>query len=275
LNVQEYISSGIIESCVLGLASPDEWLEFERNCEAYAEIRAARESFEKAVEQQAMESAQLPPSRLKGKIFAEIDIEKEQLRMEAATRPPKLPVVQIMPIWSRYVAAAAVLLLVFSTLLNFYFFTKYKEYIAKYDDLITTQKQSALLNQAMQNKLQDYESALKLIRDPGMMIVKMPHATPGPSPSSMATIYWDTKSKDVYLMVNNLPMPASDKQYQLWAIVNGKPVDAGVFVMDPGSPIVKMKNITQAQAFAITLEKKGGSSTPTMEAMYVMGKVIG
>jgi hypothetical protein len=195
--------------------------------------------------------------------------------MEKARRREKLPVAQIRPIWSRYVAAAAIVLLVVSTLLNFYFFTKYKEYIAKYDDLVAAQTQTALLNQSMQTKLKDYESALSLIRNPGMAVVKMPGVPASPSPSSMATVYWDTRTKDVYLMVNNLPMPSADKQYQLWAIVDGKPVDAGVFDMANNSPIVKMKNIPQAQAFAITLEKRGGSPTPTMEAMYVMGKVIG
>jgi hypothetical protein len=33
--------------------------------------------------------------------------------------------------------------------------------------------------------------------------------------------------------------------------------------------------IPKADAFATTLEKKGGSSTPDMNAMYVMGKVTG
>ena len=275
MNVQEYISSGIVESYVLGLASLEERLEFERNCEAYAEIRAARDSFERSLEEQAIENAQSPPSRLKGKIFARIDIEKEERLMERPLRPKKLPVAQIRPTWSRYVAAAAVVLLAVSTILNFYFFTKYKEYIAKYDDLVAAQTQTALLNQAMQTKMHDYESALTLIRNPGMAIVKMPGAPASPSPSSMATVYWDTKTKDVYLMVNNLPMPGADKQYQLWAIVDGKPVDAGVFEMVTSPPMVKMKNIPQAQAFAITLEKRGGSPTPTMQAMYVMGKVIG
>jgi anti-sigma-K factor RskA len=275
LNIQEYISSGIIESYVLGLASPEERLEFEKNCEAYAEIRAARENFEKALEEQAMENAHTPPSRLKGKVFAQIDIEKEERLMEKGPRREKFPVAQIRPIWSRYVAAVAVILLVVSTLLNFYFFTKYKEYIAKYDNLVTAQTQTALQNQSMQTRLKDYESALNHIRNPGMAIVKMPAMPTSPSSASMATVYWDTKSKDVYLMVNNLPMPAIDKQYQLWAIVDGKPVDAGVFEMADNSPILKMKNIPQAQAFAITLERKGGSPTPTMEAMYVMGKVTG
>jgi anti-sigma-K factor RskA len=35
-----------------------------------------------------------------------------------------------------------------------------------------------------------------------------------------------------------------------------------------------MKNIQRAQAFAITLEKKGGSEVPT-SAIYVLGKVTG
>jgi anti-sigma-K factor RskA len=61
------------------------------------------------------------------------------------------------------------------------------------------------------------------------------------------------------------------KQYQLWAIVDGKPVDAGMVGDCEG--LCKMKVINRAEAFAITLEKEGGSSAPTLTAMYVMGKV--
>ena len=81
-------------------------------------------------------------------------------------------------------------------------------------------------------------------------------------PAMYATIYWDTTSKDVYLMVNNLPQPASDKQYQLWALLNGKPIDLGVFARQERL-LTKMKNVQNAQAFAITLEPKGGSQSPT------------
>jgi anti-sigma-K factor RskA len=34
-----------------------------------------------------------------------------------------------------------------------------------------------------------------------------------------------------------------------------------------------MKDIEDAQAFAITLEPKGGSVNPTMSEMYVMGSI--
>jgi anti-sigma-K factor RskA len=97
------------------------------------------------------------------------------------------------------------------------------------------------------------------------------------SPASFATVYWDTTSKDVYLVVNNLPKPASDKQYQLWALLNGQPIDIGMVDNDvfigQKKLLLRMKNVRGAQAFAITLEKKGGSEKPTMESMYVMGNL--
>ncbi|HSS98730.1 MAG TPA: hypothetical protein VLK33_16965 [Terriglobales bacterium] len=46
MNIKEYISSGIIESYVLGLASSEEVAEFEKLCTEYPELVAARTSFE-------------------------------------------------------------------------------------------------------------------------------------------------------------------------------------------------------------------------------------
>ncbi len=37
--------------------------------------------------------------------------------------------------------------------------------------------------------------------------------------------------------------------------------------------LVAMKSVQAAQAFAVTLEPKGGSIVPTMEQMYVIGNV--
>ena len=66
-----------------------------------------------------------------------------------------------------------------------------------------------------------------------------------------------------------------EKQYQLWAIVDGHPVDAGVFNVDIDLTFIKLKTISKAESFVITLEKKGGSTTPTLNEMYVFGKVTG
>ena len=72
MNVQEYISSGIVESYVLGLASDEERREFEQRCMQYPEVLAARNAFEMAMEKQALENAIAPPADLKKRIFEEI-----------------------------------------------------------------------------------------------------------------------------------------------------------------------------------------------------------
>ena len=96
-----------------------------------------------------------------------------------------------------------------------------------------------------------------------------PHA-----PDALAKIYWMKTTGDVYVDPSNLPGVPSGKQYQLWAIVDGKPVDAGMISTEKGIyHIQKMKSFGRAEAFAITLEKAGGSPTPTMDQMYVISKI--
>ncbi|MBA4168586.1 MAG: anti-sigma factor [Chitinophagaceae bacterium] len=287
MNIQEYISSGIIESYVFGLADPAEREEFERLCAAHPEVREAREAFEISLEQYAMLNQVQPSRNLKSRIFAAIDMEKDQNKdnvNKTGSIQPVLSNTSAAPFkekakvtgmsgWQRYLAAAAVILLLISTGLNFYFFDKYKAYNNKYDQLLASQTELASHNQILQTRLLDYEKAIGYMKDPNMAIVKMPANPKGPDPTSLTTVYWDTVSKDVYLAVNQLPQPSGNQQYQLWALVDGKPVDAGVFDISEGPGLVKMKRIRRAQAFAITLEKKGGSPTPTMEKLYVLGKV--
>lgn len=270
MNVQEYILSGIIESYVLGLASPEDSVEFERMCAAYSEVRAARNVFELELEGKLLQQKIDPPRELKPRIFSKIGMEKdEQPRRIPLQKPTLVPRAG----FARYVAAASLILLAGSILLNLYLLDQYKKSIAQYKEATAIQTQVAAANQVLQTKLDAYENAVHLMQNPLMEVVKMPGSPNSPAPSSMATVYWNTESRDVYLFVNQLPKPVTGKQYQLWAIVDGKPVDAGVFNMGEGISFIKLKNIPKADAFAITLEKTGGSESPTMDAMYVMGKV--
>ena len=66
---------------------------------------------------------------------------------------------------------------------------------------------------------------------------------------------------------------ARENQYQLWAIIDGKPVDAGVFDGN-FSGLHKMKEIAKgAVLFAVTVEPRGGKAAPTMDTMQVKGEV--
>ena len=266
MNIQEYISSGIVESYVLGLASADERLEFEQLLPTNAALREAKEAFEISLEKHALANAVPPPAALKQKIW-----ENLQQDIAVAEEPVHMPVqapVRSMN-FTRFLAAASVILLVGSTILNFLFYNKYKNSEARLDELIASNTQMAKNNNAMQTRLQRYERSLDLLKDSNMAIIAMKGQPI--APQSLTTVYWNKQTKDVFLMVNALPQPAEGKQYQLWAIVDGVPVDAGMLNTDIAYGLVKMSNIPKAQAFAITLENIGGSKTPTMP-IYVVGK---
>jgi len=277
VNIQEYISSGIVESYVLGLAEEAERVQFEQMCTQHAEVRAARDTFELSLEQQALSGAVAPPVQLRETILQQFAAETVPETNRTA------PVVQMRPIRRstvsmamRYVAAAAIVLLTGSAILNIYYFNKYRDYSQRYDQLLAQQTELAKNNNAMQTRMSNYEQTIQGLTNPYMARVTMEgKGVPNngsPDPASVATVLWDTRTKDVYLMVNNLPMPETGKQYQLWAIVDNQPVDAGMLDMSHGHMMVKMKNIPRAQLFAITLEQQGGSATPK-GPMYVIGKV--
>ena len=54
MNIKDYISSGQVESYVLGLSSPEERQEFEELCARYPELVLARDDFELALEKQLL-----------------------------------------------------------------------------------------------------------------------------------------------------------------------------------------------------------------------------
>ncbi|MBI5914670.1 MAG: anti-sigma factor [Bacteroidetes bacterium] len=94
------------------------------------------------------------------------------------------------------------------------------------------------------------------------------------SGDAFAVVYWNSVRRTSYLDVVKLPEPAAGKQYQLWAIVEGKPTDMGVFDLSTAADgLQNVPFIENPQAFAVTLEPKGGSQSPTLDQMYVVGAV--
>jgi anti-sigma-K factor RskA len=254
VNVQEYISSGIVESYVLGLASDEERREFEQVCTQYPEVLKARTNFELTLEKQAMQNAIAPPAGLRNKILGQLDSPGKVVSMQAA--PAKSS-------WLKYAVAACMILLAGSLYYNISLYNKNKSLQSNYNNAIV--------------KLNDMENDMHVITDTGNSSIKMAAMKGQPvSPASYATVYWDTTSKDAYLLINNLPMPPSHMQYQLWALLDGKPVDLGMidseFFVKQNRLLLKAKNVQNAQAFAISLEKKDRSNTTAPDGeIYVAG----
>ena len=268
MDINEYIQSGIIESYVLGLANTEEIDEMEKNRFLYPEIGKAITDFSLRLEEKALEYAIAPPAELKVKIFSAIDKEAGPSSITGSSAPAQAPVIPIhhSATW-KMVAAASVILFITSAILNFYLFNRYRDNKEAYQALLSERQTLQANNDVYQTQLKEWQSAASMIADTAMLMVKMrsPVGT-----ANAATVFWNNRNKDVYVMVNKLPEPKTGKQYQLWAIVGGKPVDAGM--LNPScTSVCKMKNIPEAQAFAITLEKEGGSPTPNLKALLVMG----
>ncbi len=265
MNVKEYISSGIVESYVLGLVTDAERQEFEALCAQYPEIVQARAQFELSLENTLSQDAVPPPPFLKEKVREAVfplaaEVSDSQSEYQTPVRHIN---------WWKWVAAASVILLAGSLIWGLNTNKKYRQAqeLAQQNTILETRLDSA------EKQLNELNMVATTLQKPEVKAASLQGTDV--SPASFANVYWDTTTKDVYLLINNMPAPSTDKQYQLWALLNGKPVDLGI--IDNGvwqqKLMIKMKGVEEAQAFAITLEPKGGSVNPTMEQLYVVGKL--
>jgi len=254
VNIQEYISSGIIESYVLGLASAEERIEFEQMCAQYPELVKARNDFELALEKQAMENATVPPAYARERILS-------ALQQTPGSKTSKIIAMEPTNRRSsglRWIAAASIILFLAAGYFAYNFYDQNKKLQDSNKELTAKiiQKDSLLKEQEIMN-------------DPNVTVISMVGTKPG-APS--ANVYWDTTSANVFLVVKNMPKLASDKQYQLWALLDGKPIDLGLFDGGKEKMILKMNNTQKADAFAITIENKGNTGGPDLGQLQSTGK---
>jgi anti-sigma-K factor RskA len=267
VNVKEFISAGIIESYVLGLCTDAERREVESACEHFPEIAKAKREVEEKIEALLIQEQFAPPVSLKEKILGQIN--NEQVATETNTEQYEETPLRRIGIW-KWVAVASLILLA-GSLAWIFQLKKENNSLAAVSEVNLADDSTRRAMSEMQAELESLKSGMKALQSPALKMASL-RGMPA-SPAAKASLFWDTTSKDVYLIINNLPQPASDKQYQLWALINKQPVDLGAFDIVQNKLLVKMKNVQNAQAFAITLEPHGGSAQPTMKNMYVYGKL--
>jgi len=114
------------------------------------------------------------------------------------------------------------------------------------------------------------QQALQVLAAPGVQSVVL--AGLGPSPGAKGRTYVNPSTRDALFYAFDLPALPADKTYELWFIAAGKPVAAGTFDVDPrGTGTVRVERVhDQIQAWAVTIEPKGGMPQPT-GAMVLKG----
>lgn len=295
---REYIASGIIERYVLGSVSDQERREVECMSSIYPELKEELLLVQSSIEAYVESIAVEPPKELKGSILAVIkNVEQEKtIQMESIHSPndPKIQqsnqskdrtiqqsnqsnnpntakIVPMRPIVKWAVAATLIPVIGFGVM---YFAERnasadLANQLASVEQRIEANYKDSLSN--LGQSLEENKAYQALILDESTKEVLL--AGTDVSPESQVRVFWSAEKQEYMLVSDRLPTPISGKQYQLWAIADGVPVDLGVLDKAKNIKSPAQINLENVQAFAITLEKDGGSPTPTMDQMYVVGAI--
>ena len=303
-NIQAYIESGILEQYALGELSPVEQAEVEANAASHFEIRAELEQVQQAFGFYAEAHAIAPPAgmreRVLGQVMARIAAPASGLRADvdalaqanAATRTntpamaaaPASPAPEAVvrplssapaaePAGRSLWALAASVALLLSLGANALFYSRWKDASA---DLVALQNDNARFattTTVAEKQLGELRAQNQVLRSDDFRAVAL--AGTKTAPAAQARVLFNAATHKVYVDVKSLPALPAGKQYQLWALDKGKPVDAGVLTAATatGEGLQQMKDIDSAQTFAMTVEPEGGSVSPTLSTMTVVGNI--
>jgi anti-sigma-K factor RskA len=246
MDIKEYIASGIIETYVMGLCSPDEERELEQLRQQYPELNSAIIAYEEQMEKNMLQQSTLPGEAVDNRILSAVG----NMNKSAA---PVIPFQNKKQNWWKFAAAAAVILLLISAGLNYYLYRQTKNPIAKNTQTLP-------------------QSDYKIMLDPSITPVAMYGV--GSHSICRCTMFWDKKTGKMYIMLHHLPKSSATKDYQLWALVDGKPVSIGIVQDDIRGRFIEMSNVPAgAASFSITLENAGGTTTPTEAQTYLKGAI--
>ena len=161
-------------------------------------------------------------------------------------------------IWALGVAASFMLAMAFAAL-----------WYATRTDLGATRVNVTQLEGLLHEKTRDLEEKereLSWPKDPRVQVALL-KGLEG-NPAAKAKLLWNPGTKQGILWVSGLPPLPPEKSYELWAFVGDQPVPAGTFdTKEDGATVIsisKQENLGEAPVkFAVSIEPKGGASSPT------------
>lgn len=283
-NLKAYIESGVLELYVLGDLSPEETLQVEEMASQNPEVRDEIAAIEQAMEQYAMQNAVEPSADVETRLFEKLGLSEVEENVNVQPEPIYTEEPKIIRLDGsdakvrtlRYALVACIALLVVSTAALFITYNKLNAAHDQIASLNLDKQKFAGVVSKLEFENQGLDNMAAMADSKEWATIRM--AGQAFSPASKMKVYWNKKDKSVLInyVAMDLPKTDAEHQYQLWALVNGKPVSLGVFGKTDSTnneALVKMQTIQEAQAFAVTLEPTGGSVNPTMDKLTVMGGV--
>ena len=306
MNIEAYIASGILELYVAGLLTEEEVKEVLRMSEEHPEVGTEIRQIEEALESYAEHTTDnIPQSDILKGVMQKLEqegspkvqtngiheppaIEAPQTK-KSSTRVPrnngeeisdtdlspeeeeffygeKLPPSQGSEksfLSRNFYPIAATILLLASMVLNFFLYQRHEN---------LSKVVSTLMREYHELKADTRQKDVRLAVYEDDSYKRALLAGTERAEDASATVYWSAESNEVFIKIHSIPVPAEGLQYQLWALQDGTPINAGILASN--KELQKVLSISgEAQAFAITLEPLGGRETPTLEQLYLQGSV--
>ena len=222
----------------------------------YSEMKAA------AAEMATLQSGETPSLSVKKKIM--------EIAHSSKTESANATVHKMN--WYRLAVAASILFVLTSIGLVMYS-TNLWEKVQNKEAMISQQQ---TIIERLESEVQRKEELLTILEARDVDLVMM-EGLADMSPNGYGKVVWDKEGGNALLQVANIPSVPIDKDYQLWFIVNGQPISAGVFAVDDSGSdnffkIEQLQSSATEGAFAITMEPKGGVPQPTGD-MYLLGNM--
>lgn len=242
MTIQEYISSGIIESYVMGMASDQERAEFEKLCAQHPELLQARIEFEKALEKKAFANAIEPPPFLKQRIWSVIS------ENTTSSSTPVIPITNKpnrKPRSFQWMAAASIAVLLVA---GYFVYSSYERNQRLKSELAASKNKVEVMDERAQ-KMEDLLSRT----EPKQVNALAPKQLVPPT----FNVYWDSTNADAYLVIDNLSALPQHQQYEIWFVENDKRTNIGRFNSpEDGKVILRLPEGKEVDSFAITIVGK-------------------
>ena len=305
--IQEYIESGILEQYALGELSAAEQAAVEAQVASSPEIGEELRQIQAALGFYAEAHAIVPPAGLRervlGNVLAQIaaptpnsglrdvvDAVAQATTITAASAAPRTgpavaetvvrpmssapaPVATAAPAARSGWAMAASVALLLSLGGNALLYSSWKSASSELVAMQNEKARFATTTQVVEKERNELRQENQVLRNDEFRAVAL--AGTKTAPTARARVLFNAATHKVYVDVRSLPALPAGKQYQLWALDKGKPVDAGVLTLATatGQGLQHMNDIASAQKFAMTVEPTGGSTNPTLSTMTVVGNI--
>lgn len=251
MSLNDIRNSGLLELYVLGQLEASEIQEVESALRSYPELKTDLREIESALYQYAKIHSVTPSSDVKSKILEEARNSKTSTNSsEQASRPQSGSMFNALA-WS---------LLALSALLTAAYLWKNKEYDTLLQEHSEQIAQCDSLNTAHEERL----ALLDQIQDPHTRII--PIAATEKYPETDIYFFNNDDSGRNILQLQNLPQLAENESFQLWSLKgDSAPIPLDVFESD--QLLLEVDFVEASNAYAITIEPKGGSQTPNLDQL--------